>query len=286
MDTSRIVFTWAFFGVLFFALAQEKKTIVLTDLDLDRSNPAGFVEMHFPSASDTLQGLMYRANGDGAHPTLILLHGYPGNERNLDLAQVVRSKGWHVIYFNYRGAWGSQGDFSFKNCVEDVVNVVNYCQQHADQFGIDHEEIVLFGHSMGGFVTLKALQQLPTIKKGFVLSAWDIGSTFEKKTKPEELNGLIKKYGIDYFVLNTPSKEIFQPVLEDSKYFDLSKDGKSLSEKELMMLDEHNKNEHIADALSVKNTAYFDYQVWDTDHSFTNKRVSLMNAVLDFLQKP
>jgi len=52
------------------------------------------------------------------------------------------------------------------------------------------------------------------------------------------------------------------------------------------MLDEHNKNEHIADALSVKNTAYFDYQVWDTDHSFTNKRVSLINAVLDFLQKP
>jgi len=74
--------------------------------------------------------------------------------------------------------------------------------------------------------------------------------------------------------------------LEDSKYFDLSKDGKLLSEKELMMLDEHNKNEHIADALSVKNTAYFDYQVWDTDHSFTNKRVSLINAVLDFLQKP
>ena len=41
------------------------------------------------------------------------------------------------------------------------------------------QNIVLFGHSMGGWVCLKALQELPTIKKGFVLSTWDIVKDFK-----------------------------------------------------------------------------------------------------------
>jgi ketosteroid isomerase-like protein len=34
------------------------------------------------------------------------------------------------------------------------------------------------------------------------------------------------------------------------------------------------------------NTAYFDYEVWHTDHSFTNKRVSLIHSVIAFLDGP
>lgn len=57
---------------------------------------------------------MYSANGLEKHPTLLLLHGYPGNERNLDIALVVRSHGWNVFYFDYRGFWGSQCNFGLK----------------------------------------------------------------------------------------------------------------------------------------------------------------------------
>jgi len=38
---------------------------------------------------------------------VVLLHGYPGNERNLDLAQARRRDGWDIVFFHYRGAWGS-----------------------------------------------------------------------------------------------------------------------------------------------------------------------------------
>ena len=97
-----------------------------------------------------MQGFLLRANGKQKHPTLILLHGYPGNERNLDLAQVVSGRGWNVIYFDYRGSWGSQGKFGFENAVEDVVNVVDFCEKNQDKLQIDPSNIVLFGHSMGG----------------------------------------------------------------------------------------------------------------------------------------
>ncbi len=56
---------------------------------------------------------MYKPNGAQPHPLLMLLHVYPGNERNLDLAKAVCTHGWNVIYFDYRGSWGSQGNFLF-----------------------------------------------------------------------------------------------------------------------------------------------------------------------------
>lgn len=59
-----------------------------------------------------MSGLIYIASGAGPHPTVILLHGYPGNEKNLDLAQSLRREGWNVLFFHYRGAWGSEGEFS------------------------------------------------------------------------------------------------------------------------------------------------------------------------------
>ncbi len=143
-------------------------TLVLSDITWGADGHAGMQELNIPSAGSKLQGFIYKANGSQKHPTLLLLHGYPGNERNLDIAQVVRARGWNVIYFDYRGSWASQGTFSFKNCVEDVVNVVAFCKQNADKFNIDTTNIALFGHSMGGWVCLKALQQLPgTLHLGY-----------------------------------------------------------------------------------------------------------------------
>jgi len=73
-------------------LSAQSDSVVLRDLTWDKGSPAGLTELFIPSGSAMLAGLIYRANGTGKHPTLLLLHGYPGNERNLDLAQVVRQK--------------------------------------------------------------------------------------------------------------------------------------------------------------------------------------------------
>jgi pimeloyl-ACP methyl ester carboxylesterase len=130
--------------------AQNPGSLLQKDLQWSTSSPAGFMELQLPSAGSLLQGFMYKANGVQPHPTLLLLHGYPGNERNLDLAQAARFHGWNVIYFNYRGSWGSQGEFSFRHCVEDVKNVVAYLKANAAKFQVDITRIALFGHSMGG----------------------------------------------------------------------------------------------------------------------------------------
>jgi pimeloyl-ACP methyl ester carboxylesterase len=263
----------------------DKSKLELEDLEWDTKSPASMIELTIPSDSAMLQGLMYKANGSELHPTLFLLHGYPGNERNLDLAQVARTKGWNVVYFNYRGSWGSSGKYSIKNCVADVINAVNWATQQ-ENLQIDPDRVVLFGHSLGAFVCLKAVQQLPKVKKAFALSTFDIYGGFKDLSNKEEITDFLKSWGANnYFVLNTPADEIFAPVLEDPSYYDLSNDRESLKMKKLMMLDEHPNNEYIANALAKDNGNFIKYEVWDTDHSFTNKRVSLINEVLTFIQE-
>lgn len=262
-------------------------TIVLKDIAWDKSSPAGMTELFIPSHNALLAGFIYKANGAGKHPTLLLLHGYPGNERNLDLAQVVRSRGWNVIYFDYRGSWGSQGQFGFKHCVEDVVSVVGFCKKYTDSLQIDTSNIVLFGHSMGGWICLKALQELPEIKKGFALSTWDIYGDFKKVLTEKEVTALANNpdVGGRYFVLNSSLHDIFDPVRKEPDYFNLANGAKALARKQIVMLDEHVHNAALANALKSTNGSYFKYEVWQTDHPFTNKRVALIKMVLAFLER-
>lgn len=274
-----------FFGSI--SAYAQADSIVLKDIVWDKGSPAGMTELFIPSDSSLLAGFIYRANGAGKHPTLLLLHGYPGNERNLDIAQVVRAHGWNVIYFDYRGSWGSQGQFGFKNCVKDVVNVVGFCKKYSDSLHIDTANIVLLGHSMGGWICLKALQELPGIKKAIALSTWDIYGDFKKVLTEKELLALANNpdAGGRYFVLNASLRYIFDPVLKDRAYFNLSNGAKALANKQIIMIDEHTRNSEIAGALKAGNKAYFEYDIWATDHPFTNMRVALIKKVLAFLDK-
>ena len=52
----------------------------------DPAYPARVEVLHIPSAGLQINGLAYVASGPGTHPTLVICHGWPGNEKNLDLA--------------------------------------------------------------------------------------------------------------------------------------------------------------------------------------------------------
>jgi pimeloyl-ACP methyl ester carboxylesterase len=57
---------------------QSGDSIVLKDIQWDKNSPAGTIELFIPSGKSLLAGFIYRANGAEKHPTLLLLHGYPG----------------------------------------------------------------------------------------------------------------------------------------------------------------------------------------------------------------
>ena len=91
-----------------------------------------------------INGIAYTAAGAGPHPVLVLMHGLPGNEKNLDLAQAVRRAGWTVVTFNYRGSWGSPGRFSFAGNLDDAKAVLAWLRDPANaaRLAIDPRRIV------------------------------------------------------------------------------------------------------------------------------------------------
>src|SRR6201989_2642904 len=92
---------------------------ITTDPPPDKAHPATMTYVRIPSHGALLNGVLYTASGASAHPTVMLFHGLPGNEQNLDLAQALRRAGFTVLTMHYRGSWGSPGSFSFAHCAED-----------------------------------------------------------------------------------------------------------------------------------------------------------------------
>jgi len=116
-------------------------------------NPgASSVKMTVPSHGEMLLGIFYEAAGPGKHPTVVLPHGFPGYEQNLDLAQAMRRAGWNVLAMHYRGSWGVGGDFSLAHASEDADAMVAFAHspEPARKYHIDPDRIVVVGHSMGG----------------------------------------------------------------------------------------------------------------------------------------
>jgi len=107
----------------------------------------------FQSHGCKLLGGFYGAAGETPRPTVILLHGLPGVEKNLDLAYALRDAGWNALYFHYRGCWGSEGAYSLDGLQEDVRAATEWVLK---QPSVDDEELVLLGSSIGGYATLAA----------------------------------------------------------------------------------------------------------------------------------
>ena len=114
--------------------------------------PSGPIRPELGRAAE-MNALFFLASGAGPKPTMLLLHGLPGNERNLDLAQAVRRAGWNVLTFTYRGAWGSEGSFSIQHAIEDAGAALAFLRspRAASDFAVDPKRIVIGGHSMGGY---------------------------------------------------------------------------------------------------------------------------------------
>jgi len=144
----------------------------------DAKFPARMETLHIPTGGVKIIGVAYIAAGPGPHPTFVLMHGLPGIEKNLDLAQAVRRAGWNAITFNYRGSWGSPGTYSFAQNLQDADAVLAFLRDpaNAKALNVDPHRIALGGHSMGGWVAVETTAHDKDLLGTVIISAGDMGN--------------------------------------------------------------------------------------------------------------
>jgi uncharacterized protein len=128
----------------------------------------GITGVTFDSDGHRLIGVLYLACGAEPKPTVLLLHGCPGLEKNLDLAVRLRDNGWNALAFHYRGCWGSAGRYDLRTIPRDVTAAVDYlacCPQ------VDADRIAVLGHSLGGWAALVTAAAEPRLRAVAVYGA-------------------------------------------------------------------------------------------------------------------
>ncbi|KGR80275.1 alpha/beta hydrolase family protein [Ureibacillus manganicus] len=250
--------------------------------------------LKIPSGNDYIVGRLYIADGEEAKPTIVLLHGFPGVVLNLDIAASLQDKGWNVLVINYRGSWGSSGNYSFANAIEDVQITLKYIRQAdvAKEHRIDIERIGLVGHSFGGFLALKTASVDPTIRVVASLS----GANFSLFIKMIEQNPQLENQIVQmledatFFLKNSSGEKLIQEVRDHEDEWNTFLFAGDLANRKLLITaatsDEELPKEYFHDPFVqiLEGTgAKFETAIFDTDHNYLDKRTELTNILHEWL---
>lgn len=250
------------------------------DFKPDEFYPAGQVELQINSSGSTMYGFAYTANGKGPHPTVLILHGLPGNERGLDIAQNLRRAGYNVLYFNYRGSWGSKGTFGFQNAIDDVSAALDYMTDslNKEKLKIDTEKIALVGHSMGAGIALIAGTKDPRIKSVIGVSVFNPYTLLQGELAEGNLISL-KEYLLTLGMLNCDPDTFLNDILSKIDTYNIE-EMVAKSNKPILVLDEHQNNTYFT---KYNQSKTFEYKIWNTDHAFSNRRIALTKEIINWM---
>lgn len=275
--------------------ARGQATAITADPAPDKAAPAAMETFQLPSHGSLLNALVYVAAGNGPHPVVILLHGFPGNEKNLDIAQTLRRAGYDVLYFDYRGSWGSPGDFSFTHCLEDTEAAIAYLRTpaNAHKLRADPNFIVLAGHSMGGFVARYVAAHDPAIKATILISAAGMADRLGPATPEQRLKAVpaiakgLAAEGMAPLAGCTPTSLAEETVAHADAWQSVPLAPRFAGRPLLVITSDDGlapSNDAFRAAIPPAGTRVTAVH-FATDHSYSDRRIALQQTILDFLAK-
>ena len=268
---------------------------IFADPPRDEANPMRNEAVWIPSGGVLMNGVMPAAAGIENHPTVLNLHGTPGNEQNLDIAQTLRRAGYNVLSFHYRGSWGSPGKFTQAGGVDDGIAALVFLQDPAvvAKFHIDTKRLIVIGHSYGGFAAARVAAAHPNIAATVLLAPWNPAQDIPLFTVPPEKfaaaahsifdddEGRMGGYtdvdmareilapGYDWHLESSAAGLKNLPILILTAKYDTPDDQGT----ELVAALNHF---HAADVTTIS---------MDTDHPFSDHRIALEKEILNWMQQ-
>lgn len=262
----------------------------------DKEYPATMMPVCFNSAGKKLLGTILLAAGKGPHPTVLLLHGFPGNELNLDIAHAVRRAGFNVALFHYRGSWGSEGSFTWLNCIDDTKTAIELLRskEAASMFRVDSDRIVLIGHSLGGFLTFYSLIHDEKLKAGAFMSGFNFG-IWAQLIKHDDSAKKISLEQMEFpakMLNGTSAPALLDEMLDNEKEFNLVNHADVLAKKDVFMIGAKYDQVAVTDfhhaplEAAIRNfNPELKSKILSAGHSFAEKRIELTREIVNWLNK-
>jgi pimeloyl-ACP methyl ester carboxylesterase len=261
---------------------------VIFDPHPDKAHPAGMVDVRIPSHGANMNAILYTASGAPPHPVLLLFHGFPGNEQNLDLARVLQRAGWNVLTLHYRGSWGSAGDYSIGHCMEDGLAAVAWLRDPGETIAprVDPRRIVVIGHSLGGMVAGYVSAHDAGIAGAVVISP----GAFAPISREEMIKRIRDTLSTDigYHPLGNATPEaLADEALSHGTEWDLIRYAPALARHPLLVVSADDgftaDNAKLAMAVAAVPGARVARRHFATDHSYDDQRIALITAILGWL---
>jgi dipeptidyl aminopeptidase/acylaminoacyl peptidase len=258
------------------------------------------VPVTFESKGANIHAIFYQASGVEPLPTVILCHGFPGNNTDvLGLGQRLMKEGFNALAFNYRGTWGSEGTFTNANSVEDVIAAVHYVKSTVAvrEFNVDPSNVALAGYSLGGGMALLGSLSDPAIRRLADIAGGNLGEAARMIQQSAELKRALEEnmdQDISVSGFKAPrAKEFSAEILADADKYDLVKHAQALSCKNILIIggwrDQEADIEHhilpLFRALQRHGAKQVQIEIFDTDHSFTNVRSQLADRIVSWLKR-
>jgi dipeptidyl aminopeptidase/acylaminoacyl peptidase len=280
-------------------IAPDARDAVRTDPLATLQPAASMHEIGFPSHGSTMNGLIYLPGGTGPHPVVVFLHGYPGNERNLDLAQAVRRAGYAALYFDYRGAFGSGGTFTFGHSLEDAASVLAWVRapENVAKYHLDPTRIAVFGHSFGGWLALASVAHGQPGVCVAAAAAWNPGWVAGRfAAHQNELTDALSYYQATTNATSGPIRanpyELIRDMHDHAKQWDYVSQASALKGHALLLIagtadtpDEGVEREtQLQQAIHEKGGNQVQLVSFDDDESFSSHRLALADSLVEWLR--
>ena len=278
------------------APADNVKQLILSDPPAaDTVHPAALEAVRIPSGGVWMNGVAYLAQGPGPHATVLLLHGFPGNEWNGDLAQFLRRAGYNVLLFRYRGAWGSPGDFSIVHALEDARAALAFLRSDtvARRYRVDARRIAVVGHSMGGFVALMTAAADNGVCVVGALAPANLGVRARRLLDSAGfVEGARRREAQLGAVRGTSGEALARELVANAAAWDLTARATSFIQASVLIVvaardvevPAPEGGEPVVRALRKHDAPRLTAVTLDSDHSFSDRRIALAEAVVGWLQ--
>ena len=277
--------------------------IILAGSSLQLLSQINPVSIDLKNNGAKLDAKFYAAGKGSSTPTVILLHGFPGNANSpYGLAERLNKNGMNILVFNYEGSFNSEGIFSWENCMNDLGAALSFLKQknNIEQFSIDTSKIFVCGCSLGAALALSAAVHNSEIRKLIAVVGGNDLSTYLQKMKRDpgfrkDLEKRISSAGMPNGPIKGDSAYIhnyFDQIMSNYEYFDLIKNAEKLKNKEIFFitgwLDTTVPMEEFIIPtyrhLKNLNPEFVSIKAFETDHNFTNKRDDLANSISEWIR--